>query len=146
MSKLAVIRRENLLALIEHSPNKSAFCKKCGLSNSQLSQLISPKDYNVMGSKVARRIEAAHDLAAGWMDRQRSGDLMQVSDKELNIILKSFIAVSKKLEDKSIKLSSLDSDVLEQMLTTSAKNSLYEGSFADLEGQFPLLTTNNLAH
>lgn len=70
------IRRQNLRALInEHTLNglsRAAFAEKVGVTASQLSQVASPKFVRNIGDLLARRVESAFGLPAGWMDNIHS--------------------------------------------------------------------------
>ncbi|MGH8486479.1 MAG: S24 family peptidase, partial [Pseudomonas sp.] len=61
------IRKTNLLQLIGNQ-RKAVCAERWGINPAHLSQILSHKTEKNLGDEVARRIEAAEGLAAGWMD------------------------------------------------------------------------------
>lgn len=139
--KLAEIRKKNIVTLIENYPDQKSFGSACQLSPSQLSQILSGKD--AVGNKVARRIEDANQLPQGWLDVAHEKGKINVNDNDMETIIESAIAVLRRLEENKINLSSLNDAKLNQMLTTAAKNSLYNGDMLNLERQFTLLNAKS---
>ncbi len=62
------IRRENLRALAGRYQTRAEFAAVCGTAPSVLSLILSPNPTRNLGTKLARKIEAATDTPLGWLD------------------------------------------------------------------------------
>lgn len=66
------IRRENLRSLAARYPTQAEFAIACGTAPSVISLIVSPNPKRNLGTKLARQIEAAVGVDAGWLDIPRS--------------------------------------------------------------------------
>jgi phage repressor protein C with HTH and peptisase S24 domain len=62
------IRRNNLRTLAERYETQAEFAALCGTAPSVISLIISPNPKRNLGHRLARKIEDAVGLPAGWMD------------------------------------------------------------------------------
>ena len=62
------IRKAKLLQIIDRHGSQAAVAQRIGTDRSYLSQIVSPKGNRNVGDALARRIEAAFNLASGWLD------------------------------------------------------------------------------
>jgi hypothetical protein len=65
--------RENAKFLADSIGGLARFSEKVGISDSHVSQIIGKNPTRNIGSKMARRIEAAFEKPIGSIDRQRHG-------------------------------------------------------------------------
>lgn len=63
------IRRENLRTLAARYPTQAEFAVACGTAPSVISLIISPNPKRNLGHQLARRIEEAVGVEAGWLDQ-----------------------------------------------------------------------------
>ena len=100
MSKLAQVRRDNLLLLIteRYEANHSLFAKANSMSKQQLSNLVAGKDN--IGNKIAARIEKNNNLRHGWLNEPQrfyrqsfdiTEDLMNIIEQVYTDTLKDFV-------------------------------------------------------
>jgi len=72
-TNVKAIRKANFISLIREHGGASALAKLIGTSASYISQIMSPKTNVPIGERLARRIEEALALGAGWMDTDHEG-------------------------------------------------------------------------
>ncbi|WP_413730832.1 LexA family protein [Sodalis sp. RH22] len=79
------IRRLNLLWLMdkyqrEEGLNKAQFAERCGTSASTLSQITGENSVRNLGDNLARKIEEALKLNAGWLDSLHADNAVERSN------------------------------------------------------------------
>lgn len=71
--EMAEIRRVNLVKLIQDFKTKKAFAEHVGMSQAHLGVISSPLKRIKIGHEAARKMEAATDKPAGWLDERANG-------------------------------------------------------------------------
>ncbi|MBF4210304.1 S24 family peptidase [Pseudomonas donghuensis] len=77
------IRKHNLVQLLG-TQRKASCAERWGMSPAHLSQILSMRTEKNLGDEVARRIEQAEHLPAGWMDVLQSDAGVPASSKALS--------------------------------------------------------------
>lgn len=133
-SKLALIRQQNILLLLQNWSTKKKFAEACLLSPSQLSNMIKQTNFDAVGNDIARRIEQANNLNEGWLDRPQIGIGYSCTESELNIIIKSAAAAAKALaQDEGFNLATMRASKIEQIFLTASTTALQDSFGANME-------------
>jgi hypothetical protein len=95
------ITRENARFLADSVGGPARFAEKVGISDSHVSQLIGKNPIRNIGSRLARKIEAAFEKPIGWLDRPQDGNDFGGSSGEPQITLLS--AELEAIKDRAAK-------------------------------------------
>lgn len=110
------IRRANLAALIESHGSIRALADKVGTAPNYLSEIKNRE--RDMGDRLARKIEAALELSAGWMDASHAAEQEASSEGERYFEADS----SKDLAEKLLLSENGDvAKAIERLLSARAK-------------------------
>jgi transcriptional regulator with XRE-family HTH domain len=97
------ITRTNARHLADSVGGLARFAEKVGVADSQVSQIIGKNPSRNIGSKMARKIEAAFEKSIGWLDKPHDGsDFDDISAASQVILLSAELAA---VRDRAKKAS-----------------------------------------
>lgn len=100
------IRRVNLRKLIDSWGGPTSLAAKLGHSNgSYLAQLAGPHPSREVSERVARSIEVALDLPAGWMDKRQPAGPHKSNEVNPALLTKVVSAATEEINSMGVKLA-----------------------------------------